>query len=159
VQTETEILIHADPTTVYRFGAATDRWPEFLPHYRWVRVLDEQGSSRLVDMSAYRDFSVIRYPVRWWAVQTCFPDEPRIAFRHVRGVTKGMEVEWRFTPVDHGVRVTIAHDLDLKWPLIGGLVANWVVGPVFIENIAGKTLRRVKEMAEAEQAALTGKAL
>jgi uncharacterized membrane protein len=148
VQSEINIHIHADPMTVYKYGSATDRWPELLPHYRWVRVLEERGNARLVDMSAYRDF----YPVRWWAVQTNYPDEPRIAFRHVRGVTVGMEVEWLFTPRDDGVTVTITHDLDLKWPLVGGLVAEWIIGPVFIDNIAGKTLRRMKQIAEADVA-------
>jgi ribosome-associated toxin RatA of RatAB toxin-antitoxin module len=150
VHTQTEIFVEADAMTVYKFAATTDRWPEILPHYRWVYVLDETGNSRLVEMAARRDFFVLQYPVRWCAVQTCYPDEPRIAFEHVRGITKGMKVEWLFAPTNDGVRVTITHQLDLKWPLIGGIAANYVIGPVFIENIAGKTLARVKQLAEAE---------
>ena len=152
MQTETDIFIQADPMTVYRYAAATERWPEILPHYRWVYVLEEEGNSRLVEMAARRNF----YPVRWWAIQTCFPNEPRIAFKHVRGITKGMEVEWLFEPKEGGVQVTITHDLDLRWPLIGGFVANYIIGPIFIENIAGKTLARVKELAEANEPVTAG---
>jgi ribosome-associated toxin RatA of RatAB toxin-antitoxin module len=149
LHTKTGIFIEADPMTVYKFGAATERWPEILPHYRWVYVLDQEGNSKLVEMAAKRNFYVANWPVRWWAEQTNFPEEPRIKFTHVGGTTKGMEVEWLFTPRENGVEVTIVHDLELKWPLIGGIAANWVIGPLFIDAIAGKTLARVKELAEA----------
>jgi ribosome-associated toxin RatA of RatAB toxin-antitoxin module len=151
VHTETEIYIEADPMAVYRLGAATERWPEFLEHYRWVNLLEQEGDRKVVEMAARRDFLFLGYPVRWTAEQILYPDEPRIAFRHIGGITKGMEVEWIFTRHENGVTVAIVHELDLKWPLIGGFAANYVIGPVFIQNIAGKTLRRVKQLAESGQ--------
>jgi ribosome-associated toxin RatA of RatAB toxin-antitoxin module len=156
VHTETKIFIESDAKTVYQYAAATERWPEFLPHYRWVYVLDQEGDSKLVEMAANRNFYIANWPVRWWAAQTNFDDEPRIKFTHVGGVTKGMEVEWLFQERDNGVEVTIVHDLELKWPIIGGIAANYVVGPVFVDAIAGKTLARVKEMAESQSTAHVG---
>ncbi len=142
--------------TVFRYGAATERWPEILPHYRWVLLLDQKDDSKLVEMAAKRSFGVFDWPVRWWAVQTDYPTEPRIHFEHIGGITKGMIVDWLFEPTENGVRVTISHDLRLPWPLIGGIAANRVVGPVFIEHVAGRTLSRVKELAEATPASGTG---
>ncbi len=149
MHTKNEILIRAEAAEVYGLAAPVERWPEILPHYRWVRVLEDDGEGRrLVEMAALRDF----IPVRWRAEQLLFPEEPRIAFRHVGGLTKGMEVEWVFASRGDGVvRVSILHDLPhlAGWPLIGGVVADRVVGPLFISNIAGKTLGRIKELAEA----------
>lgn len=149
MHTENEILVRADAADVYGLAAAVERWPQILPHYRWVRVLEEDGEGRrLVEMAALRG----RIPVRWRAEQRLFPDVPRITFKHVGGVTKGMEVEWAFAPLDDGVRVSILHDLErglASWPLIGGFAAERIVGPFFVSNIAGKTLRRIKELAEA----------
>lgn len=156
MQTETAIEINADAKTVFRFGAATERWPEILPHYRWVHLLEEEENNRLVEMAARRDFKFVQWPVRWWAVQTNYPDEPRIHFKHIRGITVGMEVDWLFTPTENGVRVAITHDLDLKWPLIGGLVANYIIGPLFIDYVAGQTLARIKGLAEAYETATAG---
>ena len=48
-----------------------------------------------------------------------------------------------------GWEVSIEHQLDLGWPLIGRLVAARVIGPQFVEAIARRTLRRVKTLAEA----------
>jgi uncharacterized membrane protein len=150
LHTKNEILIRAGAAEVYGLAAPVERWPEILPHYRWVRVLEDGGEGRrVVEMAALRNF----IPVRWRAEQLLFPEVPRIVFRHVGGVTKGMEVEWVFAPQDDGVvRVSILHDLErglAGWPLVGGVVADRVVGPFFVSNIAGKTLRRIKELAEA----------
>jgi uncharacterized membrane protein len=150
LHTKNEILIRAGAAEVYGLAAPVERWPEILPHYRWVRVLEDGGEGRrVVEMAALRNF----IPVRWRAEQLLFPEVPRIVFRHVGGVTKGMEVEWVFAPQDDGVvRVSILHDLErglAGWPLVGGVVADRVVGSFFVSNIAGKTLRRIKELAEA----------
>src|SRR2546422_360206 len=85
---ENTLLIQADAPRIYALAAAVERWPEILPHYRWVRVLKDDGASRLVEMAARRDW----IPVWWRAEQRLYPDEPRITFRHVQGVTAGMEV-------------------------------------------------------------------
>jgi ribosome-associated toxin RatA of RatAB toxin-antitoxin module len=140
---ENEVIVRAPLAVVYELAERIERWPQLLPHYRWVRVLSETGPRRLVEMAARRD----AIPVRWWAVQERFPDVPRITFRHVRGVTKGMNVEWSFEPSPEGVRVRIRHDLHLAWPLVGELVGR-LIGELFVSNIAGKTLRRVKALAE-----------
>ncbi len=149
MHTENEIFIQADIAEIYQLAASVERWPEILPHYRWVHVLRDDGERRLVEMAAKRD----RVPVRWRAEQRLFPEEPRITFRHVGGFTKGMEVEWVFGSIEQGgVRVAILHDLPrlLGLPLAGDLAANWIVGPLFIKDIAGKTLKKIKEVAEAE---------
>ena len=146
MHTENSIVIRAPAERIFELACAVERWPELLPHYRWVREIERDGRRRVVEMAAHRD----GIPVRWWAEQVCEPEVPRITFRHVRGVTKGMEVEWSFTPTADGqVLVRIDHELRLGWPLIGGLVADRVIGPFFVGNIAGKTLRRIKQLAEA----------
>jgi ribosome-associated toxin RatA of RatAB toxin-antitoxin module len=145
MHTENSILIRARPDVIYQLAAPVERWPEILPHYRWVRVLGSSGQRRVVEMAARRG----RIPVRWIAEQICYPEEPRITFRHIKGVTTGMDVEWRFAERPDGVEVTILHDLALGWPLIGGFAANRVIGPMFVAHIAGQTLQRIKELAES----------
>lgn len=146
MHTETSTIIQADVATIYRIAADIERWPQILPHYRWVRVLRDASNHRLVEMAARRD----GIPVWWCAEQWRFPDEPRMTFRHVRGVTAGMEVEWSFAPESDGVHVGIRHDLRLLWPVAGELVGDWIVGRFFVSNIAGKTLRRIKQLAESQ---------
>ncbi len=130
---------------VFELAANVEDWPRILPHYRYVRRVSDARGERRFEMGARRG----PIPVRWEAVQRPKRDERRIEFEHTGGVTRGMRVAWRFEPRDGEVDVSIEHELDLRWPLIGGVVARRVIGPQFIEAIAGRTLRRVKAIAEA----------
>jgi hypothetical protein len=42
----------------------------------------------------------------------------------------------------------IDHDLVMTWPVVGRLVGDVIVGPVFIDWIARRTLLGVKELLE-----------
>jgi hypothetical protein len=141
------VTIRAPYERIFALAAEVEHWPERLPHYRYVRPVPDASGARQFAMGARRG----PIPVSWRAVQRPLPDERRIEFRHTGGVTRGMEVAWRFTPAGDGAwDVSIHHDLRLGWPLVGELVARHVIGPHFIDAIAGRTLRRVRELAEGE---------
>jgi ribosome-associated toxin RatA of RatAB toxin-antitoxin module len=143
--TRNTVEIAAPAGSVYALAAATERWPEILPHYRYVRVLEQNGAQRLVAMSAWRDV----FPVRWVAQQTNDPATPHIAFHHLRGWTRGMDVEWIFEPSGAGTRVTIEHRLRFAFPLAAGWLEKHVVSDYFVHGVAAKTLARIKAIAEA----------
>ena len=137
---------------VFTAASEVERWPDLLPHYRWVRRLD--GS--LVEMAAWRPFGVFKYPTWWVSEMTLDQPAGEIRYRHVRGITRGMKVVWRMVEVgggdrgsEGGVDVEIVHSWEgPRWPLIGGLAANLVIGPVFIHGIASRTLAGIKETVE-----------
>jgi ribosome-associated toxin RatA of RatAB toxin-antitoxin module len=143
MRSELHQVMRAPFDRIFDLAAEVERWPERLPHYRYVRRLPAANGERRFAMGARRG----PIPVRWEAVQTPLRDERRIEFVHTGGVTRGMWVAWRFEQRDDAVDVSIEHRLELGWPLIGG-VAEGIIGPQFIEAIAGRTLRRVKELAE-----------
>ena len=146
-RSRSEITIAASPQTVYAFASATDRWPLFLPHYRSVRVLEDHGDHRIVRMAAWRDW----IPIAWVAEQWNDPVRPHVAFRHIRGPTRGMEVEWLFTGRDGATHVVIEHRLAMPLPFAAGTVERTVMS-FFIENVAGKTLACMKALAESAAA-------
>ncbi len=138
-------VMRAPYDRIFDLAAEVERWPEILPHYRYVRPVSDPNGERRFAMGARRG----PIPVTWEAIQRPMRNERRIEFVHTGGVTRGMWVAWRFEPRDGAVDVSIEHRLELRWPLIGELVARSVIGPQFIEAIAGRTLRRVRELAEA----------
>ena len=140
-----QIQIDAPLERIFRLAAEVERWPERLPHYRYVRRLPATNGERRFAMGARRG----PIPVRWQATQRPLPDERRIEFTHTGGVTRGMQVAWSFVPSNGGWEVSIEHELRLGWPLIGEVAAERVIGPQFVEAIARRTLRRVKALAEA----------
>ncbi len=138
------IQIDAPLERIYPLASEVERWPERLPHYRYVRRLAGANGERRFAMGARRG----RIPVRWEATQRLMPGERRIEFVHTGGVTRGMQVAWQFEPSGDGYEVSIEHHLELGWPLVGGFAAERIIGPQFVEAIAMRTLRRVKALAE-----------
>ena len=146
MKTANTVLMQGELDHIVKLAAETERWPEILPHYRWVTILEGGGDHKTVEMAAKRDF----IPVKWRARQDVERDGPTpiIRFHHVGGVTKGMDVAWTFAPGPDGVAVTIDHDFDPPWPVVGGVVAERIIGPQFVEAIAGKTLNTIKGIVE-----------
>jgi ribosome-associated toxin RatA of RatAB toxin-antitoxin module len=151
--TRNEILMAASPARCFEVAADVERWPGILQHYRWVRFRRRDGFGRgKVEMAARRMFGPLAYPVRW--VSEMWADEsiPVVHYRHVGGVTKGMDVEWRFHPEEKGTRVEIVHVWPdgPSWPLVGRLAADHVIGPAFIHHVASQTLRGIKREVEVQ---------
>lgn len=151
MRTVDRIRVRAPLARVFAAASAVERWPAILPHYRWVRRLP--GEPGLVEMAAWRPFGVVKYPTWWVSEMTTNPAAGEIRYRHVRGITRGMDVVWRLVERDGGVDAEIVHTWNgPPWPLIGRLAANLVIGPVFIHGIASRTLAGIKRAAEQESA-------
>ncbi len=117
-----------------------------MPHYRYVHVLSEHGATRTVVMAARHGI----VPLRWTAEQTNDPVRPHIAFHHIAGPTRGMDVEWIFTPLaETHTRVRIVHRLAFVFPFAAEFIGKYVVSDIFIHGVANKTLAHMKRLAEA----------
>jgi ribosome-associated toxin RatA of RatAB toxin-antitoxin module len=148
VRTVDHITIRGSVARVLAAARDVERWPAFLPHYHWVRILERRGEGALVEMAAWRPFGLLRYPT-WWVSEMDVPDAPEVRYRHVRGITRGMEVRWRVSGQDGAVDVEIVHEWDgPPWPLISWIAANVVIGPVFVHGIASRTLAGIKRHIE-----------
>ena len=148
-----EQLVRAPLEIIFRIAADVVRWPSHLAHYRYVtmRERDANGGG-LVEMSANRPFGVLDWPTWWLSEMEVRPpsdaNAPVIRFRHVGGITTGMDVEWSFRPALGGTHVRILHVWNgPRWPGIGSIAANRVIGPVFIHGIASRTLAGLAQAA------------
>ena len=61
-----------------------------------------------------------------------------------------MDVAWTFQETANGVHVCITHRFEPPWPLVGNMVTDNIIGPQFIEHVAGLTLGTIKAIVEAE---------
>ncbi len=144
--------VRASLEHVFASAADVERWPEWLAHYRWVRFLERAGGARggVVEMAAWRRFGPVRWPTWWVSEMRVDAAAPAVRYRHVRGITRGMDVAWAFAVVPDGVAVTITHVwAGPDWPLLGAWAARRVIGPLFIHWVAQRTLAGIARVAEA----------
>jgi ribosome-associated toxin RatA of RatAB toxin-antitoxin module len=136
------------------FALAKDvaEWPTHLPHYNFVTFRNHaRDGGGLVEMSANRPFGPLNWRTWWLSEMSVDETTPNIRFKHVGGITTGMEVEWQFLRREdpNVCHVRIVHAWDGPWwPLIGKVAAMAVIGPVFIHGIASRTLAGLARAAE-----------
>jgi len=156
MRTLDERTVAAPVQEIFRIAADVERWPELLAHYRYVRFRERLDGGGIVEMSANRPFGPLGWPT-WWVSMMEIQhredaDAPSIRFRHVEGITTGMDVEWSFRRVTGGTHVTVLHLWNGPgWPVIGDIAARVVIGPVFVHGIASRTLAGLAHAAERRQ--------
>jgi len=150
-----ETIMDAPAASCFQVAADVARWPDVLPHYRWVRLnRSENGGTARVEMAARRDFGPVPYPVWWVSEMRLDPDAPTVLYHHVDGITTGMDVVWSFEELDGDrTRVRIVHDWKggPAWPLprfLRNLIADVVIGPIFIRHVASRTLKGIRREVE-----------
>jgi ribosome-associated toxin RatA of RatAB toxin-antitoxin module len=153
-----ELHVRAPLATIFALAADVEQWPSHLAHYRYVRFHERRSDGGgIVEMSANRPFGALAWPTWWTSQMSVVPPNataaPAVRFRHVGGVTTGMDVEWSFAPTAHGTDVRIVH----VWngppvPVLGVVAARAVIGPVFVHGIAARTLAGLARAAERSAA-------
>jgi hypothetical protein len=147
MRTSNVITIQGQLNKIFSIASDLPNWPHFLSHYRYNRFLSPMPWGGIVKMSAVRTF----IPTTWISVYRIDTEKRQLHFEHLRSTlnaTRGMIVVWHFTETPEGVRVEITHDLELRWPLIGGFVSKYIVGLFFIHHIASRTLAGLKRTVE-----------
>jgi coenzyme Q-binding protein COQ10 len=150
MRTVDRLHMKAPVERVFRAATDVEQWPALLSHYRWVRMLERKGNGGLVEMAAWRPFGWFKYPT-WW-VSEMWVDRGAVAvhYRHVRGITTGMDVVWQLESSSDGTDVSIIHQWSgPSWPLVGPAAATRVIGPVFIHGIASLTLAGIARHVES----------
>ena len=161
METVDERFVRTPVQRLLELASNVEKWPSHLSHYRYVRFRERRADGGgLVEMSAYRPFHLpdtsnsalrINWPTWWLSEMSVDRKRPAIRFRHVGGITKGMDVEWTFAPTVEGTHVRIVHLWDGPGiPVVGKWAAMFVIGPVFVHGIASRTLAGLATVAERE---------
>lgn len=151
MRTVNERFFACPPGKAFGHARRVDRWPQLLPHYRWVRFHEggpEAGG--LVEMAARRQLGRLAWPVWWLSRMWVDPDRLEVRYRHVDGITTGMDVLWQMEPAGSGCRVRIIHQWADGPRFAGPLapaVGRTVIGPLFVHAIAGRTLQHLADHA------------
>ena len=146
MHTGNNIIIDAPRKVIFDTVSDLPRWPERLPHYRYVRITGNDGMRDIVEMSAYRSAGRGRIPVSWVASYEADREVMELRFEHLQKWTKGMIVVWTLTPTRDATRVEIAHSLKFRIRPLARL-AEPIIG-WFISEIASNTLAEFKKLIE-----------
>ncbi len=143
MHTGNSIIIRAPKEVIFETAADLERWPQILPHYRYIRYLERGETRNIVVMAAVRS----GIPISWTSEQIIDRERLEVRFHHLKAFTKGMRVVWTFSDTPSGVRVDILHDLRFRVAALAP-IADPIIGGFFIHHIANETLRCMKAHLE-----------
>jgi ribosome-associated toxin RatA of RatAB toxin-antitoxin module len=137
------IIMNAAEEVIFEAAANLEKWPTFLPHYRYIQYLEKGPVRNLVKMAARRG----PIPIAWESEQIIDRENREVRFKHLKAWTKGMKVVWKFRRVAVGIEVQIVHDLAFRVPALAP-IAEPIIGGFFINHIATQTLQHMKAHVE-----------
>lgn len=154
MQSTIGIDVDAPPDLVFAIAADVTMWERLLPHYSRSRLerrnSDGSITCRFVALRPLVAIVGFGLPVTWRSRVSTDRSQRRLRFRHIGGVTAGMDVTWRIEPrAGGGTRIEIEHRFD-RGPadLLPAFIDRY-----FTRAIAGRTLATFKATAEALHAA------
>ncbi len=148
MQTGNSIIMHAPRQAIFETAADLVQWPRILPHYRYVRFLEQRPECSIVEMAALRS----GIPISWTSQFVVDRERMELRFLHLKALTRGMQVVWTFKETPAGVLVEIMHMLRFRIGALGP-IAEPIIGGFFIQHVATQTLRAMKAHVERKTAA------
>ncbi len=140
IRTVNSILIKADINRVFSVATDMEKYPEFIPSYKEVKVVSREGNKMIVERSG----QVGKKTVKWKSCVTLTPPKS-IHAEQLEGPIKGMQIQWLFEDTRDGVKITLTHDFEYKKiPLLGNLIGRLIVARI-VKKMAEETLKGISK--------------
>ena len=123
---ENAITIKADVETVYRTARDVERFPEFMPDVKSLRVLERSEDGRRTVVEWVGLIPEFKISVKWVEEDRWDDTAHTCDFHLVRGDFKSYGGRWEFIPNPDGTRFTSIVDYEYDIPLIGPLIKGLI---------------------------------
>jgi ribosome-associated toxin RatA of RatAB toxin-antitoxin module len=143
---ESSIMINGALEAVYECAKDIEKFPEFMPDVKEVKILERDGSRVVSEWSAYiPDFKMT---VKWTEEDLWDDEAMKCDFKLVKGDYAAYSGSWTFTQVDGHAKFDSVVEYEYDVPLIGALIKGLVQKKVQ-ENV-DMILKSVKEKVEGQ---------
>lgn len=144
---QVQTTIHADIEKVYAIARDVEKFSQFMPDIESVRILEDDGSGRVVSEWAGKIRQFNR-TLRWIEEDVWDDNSKTCTFRQLQGDFSEYGGEWTFSPSEDGkstdsvLRVCYTFDV----PLIGGIIKG--VLQKLVHQNCDNMLQSLKQYAE-----------
>ncbi len=119
-QVQASTIIRAPLDEVYRVAKDVERFPEFMPDVKSVRVLERTDGGTLTEWVGLVQGRKIR-----WIEDDVWDDTAHLCrFRQTEGDFTKYEGTWGFEATPEGTRTTLVLEYEMDLPLAGALLSN-----------------------------------
>lgn len=123
IRTENIIIINENINKVFEVAVDFERYPEFIPTYKEIKVVKKEGNKMIVE----RKSVVGKKEVKWRSSVIIEPNKS-ITAEQLEGPIPGMKIEWLFEEIEGKTKITLIHNFEYKKiPVIGHIIGKLIV--------------------------------
>ncbi|HOJ20484.1 MAG TPA: SRPBCC family protein [Armatimonadota bacterium] len=142
---ETSIVVNAPVAEVFALARDIERYPEFMPDVKSIRVTERSGKSQVSEWVAL--VSQFRIEMKWSEEDIWDEETYTCTWRQIKGDFQQYDGRWTFEPApEGGTRMTMQVDYRYEVPLIGPMLKA-LVHKLMVQN-ANDILAALKKQAE-----------
>ena len=142
---EASIFISGVPQEVYKFTKQLERFPEFIPDIKEVKVVSRDVNSTVTEWASEIEGITI-----YWKEKDNFDDDNLvISYYLLEGDLDKFEGKWSFKPQDGGTLVTLEVNYDFGLPTFTS-----IMGPLLKIKVKGNVeamLKAIKKEFELDK--------
>ncbi|MEW6606211.1 MAG: SRPBCC family protein [bacterium] len=144
IQTKNTIIINKDIDKVFEIATDFERYPEFIPTYKKVKIIEKNADNIIIERSGMAGGKEIT-----WRSLVKLEKNKSITAEQLAGPIPGMKIEWLFEEVGNTTKITLIHNFEYKKiPLIGPIIGKFIVAKI-VYKMADDTLKAIKNRVEA----------
>lgn len=143
IKVRNTVVINAPRDEVFSVASDFERWPEFMPSYKEVKIVERTEDKMVIE----RMGQVIGKPAFWKSEVSLEPPK-MIKAKQVKGPIPDMDIEWLFEELDGETKIVLVHNFEYKKiPLIGGIIGRLIAAKI-VRRMAQETLEDIKRRIE-----------
>lgn len=115
---ECSVFARGDARAAYEIATNMEDYPKFMENLDKVTVVERGDGYTITDWVAKVDGK----DFKWQEKDIFDPENMKITYKLTAGDLQKFEGEWRFEPVEEGVKITLTVDFEMGIPMLAGLL-------------------------------------
>ncbi|MCS7165402.1 MAG: SRPBCC family protein [Candidatus Calescibacterium sp.] len=139
-----EIDVSAPASLVYSVASDTEKFPEFMPDVKSVKIIEKNGNFQKTQWEADVDGIVFK----WEEEEIFYPEKMYLEYKLIKGDIDKFEGYWQVISVNEKKSKLVLYlDFDVNIPMLSSLIMPTIKQKV--RKNAQLMLKAIKERAES----------
>lgn len=114
-----EIEINAPAKIVYDVASLTEKFPEFIPDVKSIKIIQKEGNKQITQWQA----SIDGIEFNWEEIEIFYPEKMYLEYKLVKGDVDKFEGYWQILPISENKSKLILYlDFDVNIPMLSSLI-------------------------------------
>lgn len=138
-----EIEINAPAKVVYDVASQTEKFPEFIPDVKVIKILDKKDNQQ----QTYWEANIDGIMFKWEELDVFNPEDLSVEYKLIKGDVDKFEGYWKINSLSNNKsKLTLYLDFDVNIPMLANLIMPTIRFKV--KKNVQSMLKSIKERSE-----------